>query len=165
MIMNRIIRFNQFMGIFILVVLGINTGYSQEREDQFIVNIAAPNDGTNVGRETIVKGTALIPSGHHLWVLARRNDFEPLWWPQREAKIEIPKPGARTGEWKATAVFGGPQDIGWEFDIGVITVNEEGHAILMEYWKKAMKSGDWKPIEIPNVSSPPQILKVKKVRH
>jgi len=148
--MNRI-----FIGIFLVAVLlsPAGNGYAQ-------IRITAPKDGSTVSRETIVTGTASIPKGHHLWILARRNDFEPLWWPQREAKIDD-----KTGEWRATVAFGGPQDIGWEFNIGVITVNNAGHTILMNYWKKAMKSGDWRLVEIPKVSSPPKILKVTKMSH
>ena len=130
-----------------------------QKQEQSIIEITDPQSGSKVGREMIVKGTARLPRGHSLWVLARRNDFKPLWWPQREAEVD-----PKTHKWSATAVFGGPQDVGWDFDIGVIAVNEEGHALLKDYWIKAMRTGDWRPIEIPLTSSS-QTLRVKKVSH
>jgi len=147
------------MGVFVAVSLVARSGDAQKKE-QVVIEITDPQNGSKVGRETIVKGTAHLPSGHYLWVLARRNDFKPLWWPQREAEVD-----PKTHKWGATAVFGGSQDIGWDFDIGVIAVNTEGHALLRDYWIKAMRTGDWRPIEIPPTPSPPQTLKVKKVSH
>lgn len=127
---------------------------------QFVVTVTNPQNGSDVGRETTVRGTAVIPGGNHLWVLARRVDFEPLWWPQREVKID-----PKTHKWSSTACFGVPEDINWDFHIGVITVNEDGHKELMDCWTNAMKTGDWKPIEIPETTSPLRIIKVKKVSH
>jgi hypothetical protein len=103
---------------------------------------------------------AISDNVYFLWVLIRRVDFEPFWWPQREAKID-----SNTQQWQTTAVFGGPQDVNWNFDVGVINVDANGHRQLMESWTKAMKSGDWKPEQIPPTMSPPKVVKVKKVRH
>ena len=141
-----------------VVILGATKGHAAE--EQFDVKITSPKDSSNAGREVVVRGTASIPSGHHLWVLARRKDFKPLWWPQREAEID-----PKTHEWEATAGLGGEQDIGWYFDIGVITVNANEHQKLMAYWEKAMETGDWKPKKIPPTTSPPRTVKVKKVSH
>lgn len=158
--MTRIFFLSKLLiGIFVAAILVAGSAYAQKKE-QFVIEIIDPRSDSKVGRETTVKGTALLPSGHYLWVLARRSDFKPLWWPQREAEVD-----PKTHKWSATAVFGGPQDIGWDFDIGVITVNAEGHALLRDYWIKAMRTGDWRPIEIPPTSSAPQTLKVKKVSH
>lgn len=148
-----------FIGIFSALSMVEEEVYAQGGE-KFIIEVTSPKPNSKVGRETIVKGTAIIPGGHYLWVLARRKDFKPLWWPQREAEID-----PRTHKWSASAFFGEARDIGWEFDIGVITVNEKGHAKLRDYWIKAMKTGDWRPIEIPETSSPPRIWRVKKVSH
>jgi len=131
-----------------------------ESKEASVVIVTNLQDGSEVGRETTMEGTASIPSGNHLWVLDRRVDFKPLWWPQREARID-----PKTHKWSATVCFGGPQDINWDFHISVITVNADRHRELMDYWTKAMKTGDWKPIQIPETTSTPQIIKVKKVRH
>lgn len=146
------------IGACVIASLTGGSGHAQEQK-QYIIKITDPQDGSRVGRETLVKGTAYLPRGYYLWVLARRSDFGPLWWPQREARVD-----PRTHEWSATAVFGESWDIGHAFDIGVISVNEEGHTLLKDYLIKAMRTGEWRPIEIPPTSSPPQTLRVKKVR-
>jgi len=128
--------------------------------EEMSVTITYPTNKSKVGREVLVRGKALIPGGQYLWILARRTDFKPLWWPQREAEVD-----PTTGEWKAIAILGGPQDIGWEFDVGVIVVNSEGHAKLQDYWIKSMQSGDWRPIQIPKTTVAPQLIRVMKTSH
>lgn len=124
------------------------------------IRIISPQDSSRVGRDVIVKGTATVPAGIYVWTVARRHDFEPLWWPQREVKID-----SKTKKWKTTVSLGEPHDVGWYFDIGIITVDAEGHQKLMDYWVKAMETGDWRPIRIPETTSPPIMIKVEKIRH
>lgn len=133
--------------------------YAQPNEP-CVISIKEPYENAEVGRQTIVKGTAEIPRGNYLWVLARCSDYQPLWWPQREARID-----PRTHQWRATVVFGESQDVGRDFDIGVIAVDEQGNAFLRNYWINAMKSGDWRPIEIPRTSCAPTTLQVRKMSH
>ncbi len=128
---------------------------------QFVVQITdPPRDGTPVGKGMAVTGKATVPNGYHLWILTRRIDFDGVWWPQGEAKID-----PVTREWRVGVTFGQEEDIKWDFQLAAMVFNEEGHIILDEYRKKALKSGDWKPIEIPETAAPPQIIKVKKINH
>ena len=150
--MNRSLHFFYIL----IIMLSILIPFSSFAE----IVILAPHDNDIVGRQIRVKGTAEIPRGHYLWLLARNSDFKPLWWPQREAEID-----PKTRQWSATAVFGGHQDIGSPFDIGVIAVNQAGHTILMEYWIEAMRTGDWRPIQIPETSMSPVVIKVTKKTH
>lgn len=156
------IRFSFYRLLVIGVIICSNPFLSNIYAEERICDIVItePQDNAAVGREIIVKGKANIPRGSYLWVLARRNDFKPLWWPQREAEID-----PRTKKWSATAVFGVAQDVGWTFDIGVIAVDKSGHSFLKNYWLKAMRTGDWRPIEIPETQCPPKIIKVKKTNH
>ena len=158
--MRRCIFFIPKLFILLSLIVGLEAANGHAEQEQFVVTVSHPRNGSGVGRETIVKGTALIPGGNYLWVLARRVDFDPLWWPQREAKID-----PKTHEWSATVTFGMQRDINWDFNIGVITVNADGHRELMDYWIAAMRTGDWRPIQIPATTSPPRILRVRKVRH
>jgi hypothetical protein len=138
--------------------LGAKPGSTQQELVE--VTITYPSKGSEVGKEVVVRGTASsMPSGQHLWVLARRIDYAPLWWPQREALVD-----PLTHKWEATAVFGIPQDVGWEFEIGVITVTDEGHKKILGAWQEMMRTGGWRPIEIPPVTSPPRLVRVSKVR-
>ena len=107
-----------------------------------------------------VNGTATIPSGTYLWVLARRVDFDKFWWPQGEGKIN-----STTEEWNVSVNFGTQDDIGWDFDIAAIVVIEFNHAILKNYRINAMKTGNWHPIEMPETLSAPKLRKVRKVSH
>ena len=118
-----------------------------------------PQRGATVGREMTVKGTVTKPPAHYVWVVARRQDFAPLFWPQREANLE------RDGRtWSATAVFGEPRDVGWEFDVGAVVVDQAGHDRLRQYWEKAMESGDWRPIRLPTAAAE-HFVRVQKTRH
>lgn len=127
---------------------------------EYDIKITSPKDSSHVGRNVVVEGTAIVPAGNYIWAVARHQNFEPLWWPQREVKID-----SKTKKWKTTVSLGEPHDVGWYFDIGIITVNAEGHQKLMDYWVKAMETGDWRPIQIPKTTSPPRIIRVKKTRH
>jgi hypothetical protein len=79
--------------------------------------IDPPRSQIEVRRSYKVVGTASIPSGTHLWVLTRREDFEGVWWPQNEGKVD---PVSKS--WKVSVNFGNPDDIGWNFDLAVIVV-------------------------------------------
>ena len=129
-------------------------------QDIFVKVTDPPRNGIEVRRSYNVMGTASIPSGSHLWVLTRRKDFEGVWWPQNEGKVD-----PVNKEWKVAVTFGITDDIGWDFDIAVIVVANSQHEILRDYRIKAMKTGDWRPIEMPSVLSAPLLLSVKKVGH
>ena len=145
-----------FIFILLLMFAGIDT-----RAQEFFVKITDPaREGLPVGKGIAVTGTATIPNGYHLWVLVRRSDFDGVWWPQGEAKID-----PLTNQWRVGVTFGNEDDVSWDFQVAAAVFNAEGHIILDEYRKRALKTGDWKPIEIPETASPPQIVKVKKISH
>jgi hypothetical protein len=130
-------------------------------EPQIEVEITDPEkDGMQVGKEMDVKGTASVPSGKYLWVLIHREDFEDVWWPQNEAKIN-----PETNQWKAHVVFGVPGDVGYVFEIAAIVVSNEEHLKLKNYRKEAMLSGDWRPISMPPTLTAPTIRRVNKASH
>ena len=94
------------------IVLAITIGFSvlssTNAQQTETLTVTYPTTGERVGGQLIARGVAEIPPGKHLWVLARRVDFGPLWWPQRQARVDPIR-----HEWEAQAVLGGPQDIGW----------------------------------------------------
>lgn len=118
-------------------------------------------DGVKVGKEMDVKGTADIPAGNHLWIVSHRaKGFKTLWWPQGEGEID-----PKTKEWEVRVVFGGQQDVGYDFEVAAITVDNSAHLKLQEYLENAMTSGKWLPIKMPPVTSDPQYRKVVKENH
>ena len=144
----------------ILFLLVFSPGFGIPLFPETQVEITVPErDGMQVGKDMDVKGTASIPSGNYLWVLAHRvKGFKKVWWPQNEAEID-----PLTKKWEVFVVFGGPQDIGYDFEIAVIVVNEKEHLKLQDYRNKAMASGHWPPIPMPPTVVAPEIRKVKKV--
>jgi hypothetical protein len=158
--MNRF-YFKLLIGSFAVAgaaALLLSDGYGQ-RKERVVIEITDPKSGAKVDKEAPVQGTARLPAGYHLWVLARRSDVRPLWVPQQRAEVD-----PTTHKWGATAVFGGQEDVGWDYDVGVVAVDNKGHAALAGYHEKATKTQDWKPIEIPAGSSL-QTVTVKKVSH
>src|SRR5438128_12639884 len=89
--------------ILVLVFVASNAAGSQQAD----VKITDPTrDDLPVGKGMTVKGTGTIPGGHHLWILVRRVDFDGVWWPQGEAKID-----PVTKEWRVGVTFGNKDDI------------------------------------------------------
>ncbi len=126
------------------------------------VKITDPiRDGFGVGKTMDVKGTATIPSGNYLWVLVHRVEgFKNVWWPQNEAEIN-----PITKKWEVHIVFGGLQDIGFDFEIAAIVVDKKEHLKLQEYRNRAMMSGDWRPIPLPSIVTTPTYRRVRKSNH
>lgn len=143
-----------------LLVFFTGLGSSLPPEPEIKVEITVPTrDGIQVGEGMTVEGKASIPSGNYLWVLAHRiKGYKRVWWPQNEAEID-----PVTKKWEVRVVFGGPQDIGYDFGIAAIVVNEKEHLKLQDYQDKAMASGKWRPIPMPPTVFPPVIRTVKKV--
>ena len=120
------------------------------------VAIQAPADGSSAGTEVTIKGNARLKAGEFLWLVARRSDFEPVWWPQRGLT-----PNA-AGDFAATATLGTARDIGYQFDVAVITVDAAGNQQLTDYRTNALTNNDYKPIRLPATTSPPRIVRVRK---
>src|SRR5437879_4860115 len=86
----------------------IRAAFLAQNQNGISLVVTDPRPGAVVGRELTVKGTLRgSKDDAYVWVLVRRIDFDPLWWPQRNAKVD-----PNTGDWQAVAVFGDPQDIG-----------------------------------------------------
>jgi hypothetical protein len=144
------------------VQLSFAQGQSSVDTSFVSVVITSPNkDNAEVNCEIDVNGNANLKTGQYLWVLTHRTKgFEDMWWPQNVAKIN-----PKNNTWKCHVVFGGRQDIGYKFEIAAIIVNEEYNIILKDYRKNAMRTGDWRPIEMPETMAPPVIREVKKISH
>jgi hypothetical protein len=137
-----------------IVFLGSCALFSQANSslrDTLFVKITDPSsDGFRVDREYDVTGTAQIPSGQYLWVLCHRKGL-PQWWPQNSATID-----PITNKWLVTVNFGEAKDIGKDFEIIVIAVDQQEHARLNN------KIG--LPIQLPN-SKYSYTRVVRKVSH
>ena len=145
-----------FKYLFLVILLTYVNSYSQEN----VIEITDPiRDSIEVECQYNVKGKAVVSSGSYIWLLAHRTaGFKEVWWPQEEAAY-------KDGTWSAQVVFGGKNDIGYEFEIAAIAVNQRNNIMLQNYRKNALLTGDWRPIEMPETILPPAIVKVVKVGH
>ncbi len=148
------------LAVVFLLVFFLGFEVSLFPETKIKVEITVPErDGIKVGRGMTVKGTASIPGGNYLWVLAHRMPgFEDVWWPQNEGKVD-----SETKKWSVYVVFGQPQDVGYDFEIAAIVVNEKEHVRLKNYRENAMRTGDWRPIPMPQTVVAPVFRTVRKV--
>ena len=146
----------------VAIVLGLAVGAAAQDKPKVSITISVPEQekGTQVGCSLAIEGTAALPGGQHLWVFSRRADFEGVWWPQGEGKVD-----PKTLRWSVQVTFGEAQDVGKDFDIAAVSVTESEHAKLRDYRIKAMTSGKWLPIEMPETTAPPLQRTVKKVNH
>jgi|APTNR8051073442_1049403.scaffolds.fasta_scaffold02479_9 hypothetical protein len=127
---------------------------------QTACTIIQPTLGQLVGREIQASGTARVVAGQHAWLVARRSDFSPHWWLQRKLHVNEVSPG-----WKSVAALGGPQDIGWDFDIAVVIVATDSNRRLQEHWDRGVETSDFKPIAIRETVAAPCTVTVRKSRH
>jgi hypothetical protein len=143
-----------------VLMCSADPGVEAQARNNGTVVVTVPRNGANVGREVVVKGTARLANGEFLWLVARRIDFAPLWFLQKPV---IVNPSSEA--WQSTAAIGEARDSNWDFEIAAITVNKAAHDELMAKWSTAMQSGVWLPVQIPDTTTPPRVLKVHKTSH
>jgi hypothetical protein len=125
--------------------------------DENGLTISFPRDGFECGPNVVVKGTSRTIPGKHLWVYAHRSDLSG-WWPQQSAvKIKA------DGSWVQSVNIGGPQDIGFEFEIKAMWVSEAIHREMQQYMNDGVASREWPPIPLPE-GGPSKMVTVKKVK-
>jgi hypothetical protein len=128
---------------------------------QSTVTVTVPRNGQEAGIELTAAGTAHLATGEHVWILVHRTvGFREVWWPQGEGVLE---PG--TSAWNVVVTFGEAADIGYDFEVAAITVDEMEHSRLQDYRLRAMETRNWYPMRMPRTTSPPVIRTVRKVSH
>lgn len=81
------------------------------------VAILDPAPGSLVGQRAIVKGTATLPPGSHLWLFARREGLS-VWWPQGGGPAEV-----NDREFSVLSYFGIEADKGPAFEVRAAIVD------------------------------------------
>ncbi|WP_447971557.1 hypothetical protein [Nitrospira sp. M1] len=163
---NTITRTNtcvHYVGILVatIVLLG-SVADSLYAQSHIKVDIIEPSgEGQKVGMSAAIKGTAVMPQDNFLWILVHRiRGFEDLWWPQGEVRVN-----AKSSTWIKNVRFGEERDIGYQFEIAVITVGKAEHERLNRFIFLVKQTGHSNPITMPSTTSPPEYRIVKKVRH
>ena len=125
-------------------------------------DVDEPRSGTAVGRGVYVEGTASLPPGRHLWVLARHESFRArqVWYPQGEGIVD-----PATGRWKVFATVGEIRDIPSEFDVVVAVFDQKEHLALSSRLDHDVETGDYRPLHMPATLCAPVQRMVRKTSH
>jgi hypothetical protein len=113
------------------------------------VKITTPQPGDKVGKSGRVRGTAKIPNGTYLWVLAHMKDLVAEWWPQggRPAVID-PDEG-----WVIITGYGAAEDVNQQFEVAAVVVDANTNTRLRAWVEECKKRNDYPPIEFPDAVS------------
>jgi hypothetical protein len=109
------------------------------------VNILTPPRGASVGDTGVVEGSAAMPSGSYLWVLARRKDIAG-WWPQGAGAAVV-----NGNRWGVPASFGGLRDAGHDFEIAALIVGQSTHELWTDWVARVKETGLFPPVRLPPV--------------
>lgn len=146
------------LGVAAMLALWL-AAWSSSGQPSMAVKVERPQPGEGVGAEVAARGVATVPADHNLWLLARQTPFAPLWWPQRPPTLD-----PSSGRWHGTVAVGVPGDVGADFDIAVAVADAAAQSVLTEYLSSAMRSNDWRPIELPKGAVVVEIVTVRKIR-
>ena len=102
-----------------------------------------PESGAAVGASGTVEGTASAGTDAHLWILVRRKGVDG-WWPQGAGPVAI-----TDSRWSVTVNYGGPEDIGHEFEIAALFVGDEIHELWLNWVARVAKTGLYPPVSLP----------------
>jgi len=135
----------------------INQKYIDPSLELVITN---PKNGDKVGPTALVEGTSSRMKGKHLWVFLHRADLRYEWWPQ-VGEVEIDE---ATNEWRQSVYVGQIVDVGFNFEIKAIWLNNDDHERMENYMERARRDGLWPGISLPK-GDPHDTVTVKKIRH
>ena len=107
------------------------------------VEILAPESGAIVSDGGFAEGSATVPPGSFLWVLARRKDMNG-WWPQGMGAV--PVDGNR---WRVPVTYGGAEDQGFDFELAALVVRQATHALWTDWVAGVRETGLFPPVQLP----------------
>jgi hypothetical protein len=115
--------------------------------DQSKISISSPENEDKVENSVEVKGSISgdLPKDRYMWLLINPKACPNQWWPQNNGRITPVK-----GQWYAMAgIGGGEKDIGKEFAIAVVLVNNKDDQMFVEWLKEGRETGNYSGIELP----------------
>lgn len=129
-----------------------------KKQEELLV-ITFPRNGEECGANVRVEGRSKIYKNKFLWLFAHLKGLS-VWWPQ-SGVINV---DTTNGEWVQRARLGQPEDVGFDFEIKVMWVEESVHRRMKDYLSNGEKTGDFPGIPLPD-GYPIAQVKVRKVRH
>ena len=144
-----------------LVQLGANEGLLKAIENNLCssINILVPRNGEECGAALRVEGKTVQMPGKFLWVFIHAKYLREQWRPQVGA-IKV----TGKGDWSTMVYLGNPRDIGNNFEIAAVWVDEKEHQRLKKSLHNTGQSGHPPSIKLPR-GEPLAKVTVKKVRH
>ena len=135
----------------------IKMSYIGKKEDSLVITF--PRNDEECGAVVRVEGISKKYPNRFLWVFAHRVDLTDQWWPQTST-VNVNDDGS----WIIGANLGGPQDIGFPFEIVAMWVNESVHKKMKNYISTGASTNHYPPIQLPKGELTTKV-KVRKVRH
>ena len=120
--------------------------------------IISPKPGAEAGATMKVEGKSVAVQGKYLWVFAHREGLE-VWWPQGGA-VAVKDDGS----WRQGVFLGGANDVGFDFVVKAIWVDDKVNRELKDYLAKGEKTQQYPGISLPDGSPRAEVI-VHKVRH
>jgi hypothetical protein len=131
-----------------ILLAGGGVAFAQQPQPRHncTVGIESPSEGQSVSPEGDVEGTATVPAGKFLWVLARRRGLHD-WWPQGGGAAQI-----NQGSWQVPVTYGAPLDAGHDFDIAATVVEPVENTRLDRWVQTANSTGRYPPVVFPTAA-------------
>ena len=121
------------------------------------VLIGRPEPGSGVGSTGEVSGTASLPKGTHLWLLARRADQDG-WWPQGGGPVRVVD-----GRWSCRIQYGGPCDANHTFEVLAAIVSPAINRYWLDWVTQVATAEALSPIPLlPSTASAQALLCVQR---
>jgi hypothetical protein len=127
-----------------LVFVGGACAHAERVQNGCSIKITSPAASSEVGPTAEVSGTADIPDGTRLWVLAHRQDLQ-VWWPQGGEAARLGDGHAREED----VYFGEPRDIGHPFEIRVAAFGDAENRELQEWINRTARTGQYPGMLMP----------------
>ncbi len=95
-----------------------------------MVRITYPSEGSEVERKVTVRGTSQnIPEGQVIWVVIYVHDVRRYFPQDLPADVQV------NGDWVSPVIIGIDEDLGKEFDIIVVLVDQKAQDAFNDYLK------------------------------
>ncbi len=115
------------------------------------IRIREPEDASVVQEVISVSGTAQLPQGANLWLLARRADQEG-WWPQGSGPAYLDD-----GRWTQSCTLGGEEDSGAQFEVAAVGVGAVVHEHFLRWVSEGGATGVYSPVRWPECAASARI--------
>jgi hypothetical protein len=135
--------------IFVAVICIASLGspfvmHAQKQEEKSCgVEFNEPQEGNSVGSRVKAKGTAIFPSGKHLWIFAHIQGLA-LWWPQCGGPAQIEK-----DRWVCLVTYGEDRDRGSDFEVAAVVLDDKDDTDMRNVIKGYEQKREYPGVELP----------------